>query len=197
MLEWLKQNEVLSGAAAVLLTGLGFLVKRWLFNDNKSSLPNPAGQQHPIVINNSNAQQVGGAVSSSQLGPQVRSRAHLRILFIDDDTRFKVVKIMKQAGWPNVSIRKDIRDLEEPEVKDTDVFFIDIHGVGRALDFADGGLGLTLAIKAKYPEKKVVLYSAQTDGDRFHKALKKADGSLAKNAEPYEFITLLEQLTGA
>jgi hypothetical protein len=195
MIEWLRQNEVLSGLAAVVLAGLGFLIKRWVFGEGQRSASDGV-LQPAVTINNTNVQHTPGGTTGIQPAAAIRSRAHIRILFIDDDTRFKVVKIMKQAGWPNVQIKKDIKDLEEPDVKDSDVFFIDIHGVGRALDFADGGLGLTLAIKNKYPEKKVVLYSAQTDGDRFHKALKKADGSLPKNSEPYEFITLLEQLTG-
>jgi hypothetical protein len=115
---------------------------------------------------------------------------------VDDDTTFNVVKIIKQAGWPNVKIVKDIKDLNCVDVTESDIFFIDIQGVGRALQFADEGLGLALQIKRKYPAKKVVIYSAQTTGDRFHKALNEADGGLAKNADPYEFISMVEQLSG-
>jgi DNA-binding NtrC family response regulator len=68
------------------------------------------------------------------------------------------------------------------------------RGVGKLLNFANEGLGLALAIKNKYPKKKVVIYSAQTSGDRFNEALRKADDFLAKNAEPYEFITVVERL---
>jgi hypothetical protein len=132
-------------------------------------------------------------IAASPVQSVPRQRRDIRILFVDDDKSFQVTKIMKAAGWPNVSIRRDVKDLDD--VRDVDVFFIDIHGVGRALGFADEGLGLSLAIKKKYPDKKVVIYSAQTDGDRFHKALQEADASLAKNAEPYQFIQLLESLT--
>jgi hypothetical protein len=191
-LEWLKDNEILSGVAAVVLTGVGFLIKHWFF----PSRGLPSGEQSDavpsITINNSNVQ---GAVQPA-IGT-TKSRRDTRILFVDDDTKFKVVKIVKAAGWPNVSIKKDIRDLDSLDVREADVLFIDIQGVGCALSFGDEGLGLALAIKQKYPEKKVVIYSAQTAGDRFHKALKKADGSLAKNADPYEFIALLHELTGA
>jgi hypothetical protein len=192
MLEWLKDNEILSGAAAVLLTGIGFLIKHFFFPSRGTSSSEQYDTQPSITINNSNAQgTVGPAVCTS------KPRRDTRILFVDDDTKFKVVKIMKAAGWPNVSIKKDIRDLDSLDVRDADVLFIDIQGVGSALSFGDEGLGLALAVKQKYPEKKVVIYSAQTAGDRFHKALKKADGSLAKNADPYEFIALLHELTDA
>ena len=63
------------------------------------------------------------------------------------------------------------------------------------MGFHDEGLGLALAIKQKYPKKKVVIYSAETQGDRFHKALREADSFLAKNADPYEFQRLVEEFT--
>jgi hypothetical protein len=51
----------------------------------------------------------------------------------------------------------------------------------------------TKALKDKYPQKTIILYSAEPTGDRFDKKLKKVDDSLPKNAEPYEFISLIEQ----
>lgn len=120
-------------------------------------------------------------------------KKRISILFIDDDTKFKVVKILKNAGWINTSSVKDIKSLDDQIVKDTDIFFVDIQGVGRELQFNEEGLGLALALKTKYPSKKVVIYSAETKGDRFHEALRKADSFLPKNAEPYEFQQIVEQ----
>ena len=120
-------------------------------------------------------------------------KKHLSILFIDDDTKFKVVKILKNAGWVNTSSVRDIKSLDDQIVKDTHIFFVDIQGVGLALQFNEEGLGLALALKNKYPSKKVVIYSAETKGDRFHEALRKADSFLPKNAEPYEFQQIVEQ----
>lgn len=116
------------------------------------------------------------------------AKSILRILFIDDDPRFKVVNIFKKSGWVNTSRVKDIGQLDSHIVLDTHIFFVDIQGVGKELGFNDEGLGLALALKEKYPNKKVVIYSAESRGDRFHKALRKADSSLPKNAEPYEFL---------
>lgn len=79
---------------------------------------------------------------------------------------------------------------------DADIFFVDIQGVGLKLGFRDEGLGLALALKEKYPDKKLVIYSAEPRGERFHKALKKADETLEKNADPYQFQQLVENFTG-
>ena len=119
-----------------------------------------------------------------------------RILFVDDDSRFKVVKILQKSGWRHTKTVKDIKTLDDMDVVWADIFFIDVQGVGAALGFSDEGLGLALAIKEKYPNKKVVIYSAETKGDRFHAALRKADSFLSKNADPYEFQKIVEDLSG-
>ena len=118
-----------------------------------------------------------------------------RILFIDDDKDFKVVKILKNAGWLHTSLIKDVKDLDQKEVVESDILFVDIQGVGVALGFADEGLGVAEAIKKRNPQKKVVIYSAQAQGERLHSALSMADSLLKKNADPYEFIQLVEGFT--
>ena len=55
-------------------------------------------------------------------------------------------------------------------------------------------LGKIVANSKKYPEKKVIIYSAETTGDRFDADLRKVDGSLPKNAEPIQFSNLIEDL---
>ena len=118
-----------------------------------------------------------------------------RILFIDDDTRFKVVKILTNSGWVHTKLIKDCESLDQAEVVNADILFIDVQGVGVSMGFSDEGLGLALAIKDKYKHKKVVIYSAETEGKRFHEALRKADSFLEKNADPYQFQRLVEEFT--
>jgi Ni,Fe-hydrogenase maturation factor len=124
-----------------------------------------------------------------------KAKATSHILFIDDDVKFKVVEILKNAGWHYTSIVKDVTTLHDDAVTRANILFIDINGVGKKLGFKDEGLGLALALKNRYPEKKVVIYSADTRAERFHEAWKKADEYLAKNADPYEFQQIVEQLT--
>jgi hypothetical protein len=115
------------------------------------------------------------------------------ILFIDDDVRFKVVSILQTAGWKHTAIVKDIVSLGEDSVKRSSILFVDINGVGKKLGFKDEGLGLAFALKTRYPEKKVIIYSADTKAERFHDAWKQADTYLAKNADPYEFQQIVEE----
>src|SRR5579862_5567490 len=128
-----------------------------------------------------------GLVNNRQPSSMNDAKAKTRILFIDDQTGFAVVKILKQAGWVNTRAVRDITSLDASDVVDTHIFFVDIQGVGKALNFRDEGLGLATALKQKYPDKKVVIYSAEDSGDRFHAAFRIADDQLRKNAETYEF----------
>lgn len=122
-------------------------------------------------------------------------KSETRILFIDDDSKFKVVQILKNSGWSHTKTIKDAKSLDCPEIVEAEILFVDIQGVGKQLYFSDEGLGLANAIKEKYPHKKVVIYSAETKGDRFHKALRNVDSFLPKNADPYEFQQLVEELS--
>lgn len=116
-----------------------------------------------------------------------------RVLFVDDQ-KFDTVEILKKSGW-NVTRVKDIESLDSNDIVDSHIIFVDIKGVGRTMKFSDEGLGIVSAVKERYPEKKVVVYSSVPEGDRFHEALKKADNLLPKNADPYQFQTTIEKLS--
>jgi len=116
------------------------------------------------------------------------------ILFIDDH-KFQVVNILKNAGWNNTRQIKDIESLDQNELLNAHILFVDIQGVGKKLKFQDEGLGLISALRDKYPTKKIIVYSAIHEGDRFHEGLSKADARLRKNADPYEFQSLVEEFS--
>jgi ActR/RegA family two-component response regulator len=119
-------------------------------------------------------------------------KARTRILFVDDDTEFPIIKILKGAGWENTRVVKDVQNLDDQKVRVADIPFVDVRGVGTRLFPNDEGLGLVLSLKKKYPQKRVVIYSANPEGDMTHEALRVADSFLPKNADPYEFINLIE-----
>lgn len=113
------------------------------------------------------------------------------ILFVDDET-FKIVKIIKNTeGWINTSWVKDVKSLTAPEVRRADIIFVDINGVGGSL-FNEQGLGLAGGIKRKYPEKRVIIYSEESEHNVFSENWKIVDDRLPKNADPIEFITKIE-----
>lgn len=119
-----------------------------------------------------------------------------KVLFVDDKT-FKVVDNIKEKdGWKNVSRIVDVDSLSQTEIQESHIIFVDIQGVGKKMNFKDGGLGLIVALKKEYPDKKIVMYSAESQGqiDAFHPAAELVDARLRKTASLYEFTSTLERL---
>lgn len=116
-----------------------------------------------------------------------------KILFIDDDKNFNVVKILKESGWRHTKSIPDIKNIDIQIVKDSHILFVDINGVGKMLDLQYEGLDLSLMIKQRYPEKKVVIYSANRTTNAFHQAWDICDFKLEKNALPNQFQNLVEK----
>jgi len=115
------------------------------------------------------------------------------ILFIDDDKNFNVVKILKDSNWKKVKTVVDIKSLDIPIVKESDIIFVDINGVGKLLNLEFEGLDLALMLKQRYPDKKVIIYSANRNNNSFHQAWDTCDFKLEKNALPYQFQNLVEE----
>ena len=124
--------------------------------------------------------------------PSLKRNAN--ILFVDDDKGFKMSSILKKMGWEHTRQIADIANLEQQALVEAHVIFVDIQGVGKAMHYADEGLGLALAIKRRHPQKGVVIYSAETHGARFHDALQEADFSLPKTAEPIRFEDVIVKI---
>jgi hypothetical protein len=131
--------------------------------------------------------------SSHSTKEDLEKRKNLtNVLFIDDDTKFKIITILNKVGW-KTKIIKDVDNMDADPVLNSHILFVDIQGVGIKLGFKDQGLGLAHSLKKKYPDKKVIIYSTESTGDRFHEALRSVDSFLSKNAEPFEFQELIEQ----
>ena len=195
MLTWINSNIeiIFSGLGTALVA---FLLTKVTRTEERSG--SPASGSAKTVVNITNNNKLNDAeVRPNQAGSLTLAerKSKTKILFIDDDMKFRVVKILSSSGWINTSIIKDAKTLEEPNIIDAHILFVDIQGVGAAMGFDSEGLGLALALKEKYPKKKVVIYSAESKGDRFHDALRKADTFLPKNADPYEFQKLVEELS--
>lgn len=119
-------------------------------------------------------------------------KSKVKILFIDDDTKFNIVKILKESKWKHTKSVVDIKSLDIPVVKDADIFFVDVNGVGKLLNCEHEGLDLALMLKQKYPNKRIVIYSANKNNN-FHPAWDQCDFKLEKNALIYQFQSLVEQ----
>ncbi len=186
-------EKILSAiAAAIAIVGaIGWLLRRGALdqanNVPSSNAHNAATQSVTVNVGNP-APASGSAPTLVQPETDVAElKRTTHILFIDDDRGFKIVTILKKMGWDNTKLVTDITSLEQPALLGADVVFVDIQGVGRAMQYSDEGLGLASALKRRHPRKKVVIYSAEEKGARFHEALRLADYSLPKTAEPIQF----------
>lgn len=186
---------IFSGVGVLII---GYIITFFLPNKNQKqdipiiNTPNSNTNTNSFVVNNimGNTNQID---KSSTENTDDRLKGKTKILFIDDNhTEYKMVSILKKSGWINTKSVKDVVDLDDPKVNEADIVFVDINGVGTTM-FQDQGLGLASALKKKYESKKIILYSAEITGDRFHRALREVDGCLSKNAEPYQFINLIEE----
>lgn len=151
----------------------------------------------PVTVNNHQTVNVSTthAPHTQQIGTgKFKQKSAVSVLFIDDDIKFQVVNILKRNGWTNTKIIKDVASLEQPEVASADIFFVDIQGVGVSLGFKDQGLGLVIALRKKYPTKKIVIYSAE-NANAFHAAFGQANERISKDADPYEFMEAVERLS--
>lgn len=179
-----------------IFSGVGVAIIGWIIlaikKNKKTETPVSSTSNKNIITINNNALQANGTLQQKQ-NNQPKRKEDYRILFIDDNhTDFNMVSILKKAGWPNTKAVKDLTDLDDLKAREASIIFVDINGVGTQM-FEDQGLGLAAALKDRYPEKTIILYSADPTGNRFDKKLKKVDDTLPKNAEPYEFISLIEQ----
>lgn len=186
-MNWLIENKewVFSGIGVAIVGGiLGFAFKR----KSKS--------ESNIDSNNTNTNNTTNTINNfvninTQFDNEKSKRIDktIQILFVDDE-KFDIIGVLRDAGWINTKRIKDITNLDSTDLKNAEVVFVDVNGVGKQLFPKDQGLGLAEAIKHKYPNKHIVLYSAVSH--HFHKALNVVDIILEKNADPYEFINILE-----
>lgn len=117
-----------------------------------------------------------------------------KIVFIDDRA-FPIIDILKKSNWRNVIRLNDITSLSQTEIVEGHILFVDIQGVGKKLKLKDEGLGLIIALKRKYPNKRVIAYSAEDEGQvqAFHEGINVADSRLSKSAATYQFEFLVEK----
>jgi DNA-binding NarL/FixJ family response regulator len=203
---WVISNKewLFSGIAVAAIGLLGKLLYPFFKNGNgnvdKQSQSQNNSQTQNVTFNL--AQHSVASIKSIDEAKEVSTaltldgiRAQTNILFIDDDKDFKIVPILKKAGWKNTSFfpNADVKDTSAEKIRKAHIIFIDIKGVGKTL-YEDEGLGLVVDLKKKYPQKKIVIYSAIPEHQLFHEAIKLADDRISKNSQPAVFVSLIESL---
>ncbi len=189
-MEWIINNKewIFSGVGVAIV---GFLGNK-LFGKNRetkeSNVGNTQSQQQTVNIYN--------GITSSSNNPVIKNQADIKtaihILFIDDE-KFDHVDVLKNAGWVNTKRIKDVKRIDCPEVLTANVIFVDINGVGCSLYPKEQGLGVAAKIKEIYPNKYVVVYSAQPQ--QLNSLLGQVDAILPKDADPYQYMNILENFS--
>lgn len=120
-------------------------------------------------------------------------KAKIKILFVDDKDDFPIIGMLRNNGY-QVEYLDDIVDFEAKTVKYADIIFLDINGVGVAMKFKNQGMGLCGALRDYFGNsKRLILYSGETAGSIFDKDAKKADATLVKDSDLYQFISYITQ----
>jgi len=191
-MDWIINNKewLFSGIGVTILTYLTSLFvksrkKEVASIEFESSNTNNNSNTNSNIVNIN----VDNSSKNDTVQKERKNKNDLQLLFIDDE-KFEIVSILKGAGWVNTKTIKDVKNLDCSDVKNADIIFVDINGVGCSLFPKDQGLGLAEAIKSRNPEKYIIIYSAQEQ--RLHKAFSIVDAVLPKNAEPYEFMNILD-----
>lgn len=120
-------------------------------------------------------------------------KARIKILFVDDKDDFSIINMLKKNGY-KVDYLPDVEDLDSSLVKYADIIFLDINGVGVAMKFKNQGMGLCGALRDHYKDsKRLILYSGETEGNIFDNDAKKADATLPKDSDLYQFTSYITQ----
>jgi len=190
-MDWILQNKewVFSGIGIAVL-GIIVTVIKQLFKHSEDNSNNSTVNNNITIAANTLADNHVSKREDRQTS-LASVKDVIKILFIDDE-KFMMVDILKAAGWVNTKRVKDVTNLEMPAILESHIIFVDINGVAKDL-FKDQGIGLAGGLKKKYPDKVVIIYSAESNGDRFNKTLREVDECISKNAEPYEFVNLVEE----
>lgn len=120
-------------------------------------------------------------------------KTRIRILFVDDKDDFQIIKMLRNNGY-QVEYLDDIVDFDAKAVKSADIIFLDINGIGVAMKFKNQGMGLCGALRDYYGStKRLILYSGETEGSIFDVDAKKADATLPKDSDLYQFTSYITQ----
>ncbi len=191
-IQWLIANKewIFGGIGITIITGIAkFFIKN---KDISHSQQQGNNQSQNVTVNNYMKDIESKSEQSKFVKPE-DIKILTKILFIDDDSGFNIVKIIKNAGWKNTKMITDVSNLDDQQIRDADIFFVDINGVGVKLRFPDQGLGLAKALKEKYKDKKVVIYSAENQP--LQPVFNEVDHVLKKDAAPYEFMHVIDNLS--
>lgn len=162
-------------------------------NTQVSGENNSTSVTHIETLNNYVSQNPNDAELEKKELSSEEIKARIKILFVDDKDDYSIISMLRNNGY-QVDYMDDIVDFDAKSVKYADIIFLDINGVGVAMKFKNQGMGLCGALRDYYgTTKRLILYSGETEGSIFDKDAKKADATLPKDSDLYQFISYITQ----
>ena len=198
-MSWIVENKewLFSGAGLTVLSIIGgfFFKRKSNKKDNKTTIQTASNNSNNNININVGATSASpqSSETESQKESKVLYKSDVRILFIDDQ-QFDIVQYLKGQGWKNTSRIPDAKTLDDPSIRQADIIFVDINGVGLKLRLRKQGRDLAVKIKRTYPEKKVILYSNEEKHDIFDKDIDILDDRISKKVDPYQFVEIVNKL---
>lgn len=202
IINWIMENKewLFGGLGISILSGCVYVIKKYVFENNDKKEDKPINNQS-VTVNVAQPSSIPNKPNSEKREYRKALtidgiKAQTNILFIDDDKKFKIVSILKKAGWRNTSFfpNPDVTDINAEKIRNAHIIFVDIKGVGTTM-YDNEGLDLVVDLKKKYPEKKVVMYSSVQEHSLFHEAIKMADERIPKNSYAAVFVSVIEKLS--
>lgn len=189
MINWIIQNKewLFSGLGLCILASMKWILN--LFTKYKNRKSDERAECNLINQTINIDPKCVVEKKENNNGSIKKSKSTVIILFIDDN-KVSFIQAMKKAGYSIIRFLKDCNNIQCQQVVDADIIFVDVNGVAMSLFPKEQGFGLAKAIKEQYPNKCVVLYSAEPQ--YFNKDYNILDSVLPKNSEPYEFTKIID-----
>jgi len=123
------------------------------------------------------------------------TKESVSILFIDD-LDMPVVESLKKAQYKVKKIR-DVKNIDDAEVKNAQIIFVDFDNVGRFVSPQHQGAGLVKELKIKYKSTKyIVLYTAQPNmptDTAMNAMFNMADARMRKDSDVTDFTEQIRE----
>jgi len=174
---------IVGGVVVTIITA--FFINKNKENVNKNNQSNnQSNNQNTVVTTNINfdkkeIKELSNVSGTEKVGLFKDSS---RILFIDDLDLTNKIKNIESAGWKNVIQIREADNIDQKEIREADIIFVDYKGIGPS---KEQGLAVIRALKNRYKDSKwLILYSAhEVPLNAFNIG---ADSYLAKNSSVYE-----------
>lgn len=120
--------------------------------------------------------------------PEMRKNSEILVI---DDQEFLLTEPLRNYGY-QITEKKDLNSLKDAAAYD--IILCDIRGVGKFLQSKYEGANLIKELKLKYPQKKIVAYTAEEYTASFSELLDYADKKVEKGTSVDDWTSLLDEV---